>query len=70
MAPTFWNINQKIPIKRYPPGTKNTESFLKKNYPSRGKSTEILLKQGNHLAKKIQKISQKQPMYSLASRTT
>ena len=66
MAPTFWNIHQKIPTKRYPPCTKNAESFLKKKYPYHEKSTEILLKKGTHLAKKIQKISRKQPMYSLA----
>ena len=40
--------------------------FLEKKYPSHEKSTDILLKKATHLAKKIQKISRKQPMYSLA----
>ena len=66
MAPTFQKTHKKIPTKKYPPCTKNTESFLKKKYPFHGKSTEILLKKGTHLPKKVQKISRKQPMYSLA----
>ena len=45
-------------------------NFLQNRYPPCRKNTEILLKNGTHLAEEVQKISQKQPMYSLASRTT
>ena len=52
--------------KKVPTLHKKYRKFLEKKYPSHEKSTEILLKKGTHLAKKIQKISRKQPVYSLA----
>ena len=41
-------------------------NFLQNRYPPCGKNREILLRKGTHLTEKVQKIYQKQPMYSLA----